>query len=554
MTHGSHLPNRRELVIIAVLLAFVVLLDIVPLFLYMVMGVEVVPARMMAVVAYIPFAAAFIYVHRRLHHLTLLHRIIFVTLVTMPAARLVQTLLVILVPEPGADGPVLPKMAWITLEMIGMVGIAVLFGALLVALLLADRIQSRLHDLIEDRRRAEEEVRTQAAEMRKMAMEADRANRAKSEFIAHISHELRTPFNGVLGMTELALDHCESAEQHDYLLGARQSARSLLALIDNLLDMSKVEAGKLELEERPFSPGALARELVSALQPLAGEKKLVLGLELAGNLPAAVVGDPLRMRQVLTNLLGNALRYTDAGSVHLELAAGVATDDLHRIIYIVRDTGIGIPAERLDSIFEPFTQADRDTSTRGGTGLGLSISDRIVRLMGGELEVESRMGEGSVFRFILDHSVPEGGTVESRESSEAVASELPPLRILVAEDNPVNRIVATKLLERDGHRVTEAKDGKEVLERVDEHHDLVLMDIRMPLMDGIEATLALREREQGTGRRVPVVALTASAFPEDRKRSLEAGMDAFLSKPISRDALRTCLAESVRYSSSEPVT
>ena len=374
---------------------------------------------------------------------------------------------------------------------------------------------------------------------------AEAANRAKSRFLANMSHEIRTPMNGVLGIAELLLATPLSEIQHKRLETLYRSGRELLDVINDILDFSKIEAGKLELRETVFDLQAMLGELVEAFATSAAAKGLALSTQISADVPLAVEGDLTRLRQVLINLLGNAIRFTDAGGVSLSVARG----DDGRIRFAVADTGVGLTADDCGRIFDAFAQADDSDSRRhGGTGLGLAISRQIVTLMGGEIGVDSKPGQGSTFWFVLPLRP---GHLPAPQPAPAVsAPTLQTLRghVLLVEDNSVNRMVAEAFLRRFGLQVSVAVDGQQAVDKTAEQRfDLVLMDCQMPNVDGFEATHLIRARESArqdgdSTPPLPIIALTANAFEADRERCLEAGMNDFVAKPFKQTELYATLA------------
>ncbi len=404
-----------------------------------------------------------------------------------------------------------------------------------------------------ERKRVEEE-------MRAARQKAEESDRLKSEFLANMSHEIRTPMNGVIGMTELVLETKLTDIQRDYLSSAHDSAESLMTIINQVLDFSKIEAAGIVLDMRPFD---LRQTLEESMKPfvLQGESKgVAVSWNVAEEIPVRLIGDEGRLRQVMNNLVGNAVKFTAKGRVDINVFLEQLNRTEHYLTlhFQVSDTGIGIPPDKLESIFHPFTQVDMSTTRRyGGTGLGLAISNELVRLMNGRIWCENNEHAGSSFHFIvqfnLDDDLPAKEQaqesvaaipVDATDADKQATSRTKSLRILLAEDSKVNQALASAMLGAWGHTVTMVNNGQEAVDswRASPHEfDLILMDVLMPELDGKEATAAIRRIEQETGQHIPIVAITALAMKGDREACLKAGMDDYISKPIRQLELQSVI-------------
>jgi two-component system, chemotaxis family, CheB/CheR fusion protein len=394
----------------------------------------------------------------------------------------------------------------------------------------------------EDMRRARDRAERLTVKLQDQTRILERANTAKDEFLANISHEIRTPVGEVIGMTDVLLQQDVPGPIREDLEIIRFSAGTILTLTNDLLDLSRIEQGKLELNIRTFSLKERVSTLVRPFEMVALNKGIKLEFIFGEDVPDRVKCDPDRVGQVLKNLLSNAMKFTERGSVTLLVQLIKGTDHLARLRFSVSDTGIGIPRKNQDRLFQPFTQIDPSFSKKfAGVGLGLAISKRLAELMGGEISVESEPGKGSTFTMTL---VTEKADEEARKTPASLTlPDIPPLSILIAEDNAVNRLFLRRALITAGHKVDEAENGKHALEMLkDNHFDLVLMDIQMPEMDGLEAMRRIRSGKNDKAD-IPIIALTAYAMKGDREKFLDNGMDGYVTKPVDFGELARVIAE-----------
>ncbi len=420
-------------------------------------------------------------------------------------------------------------------------GMYLLGGYLALTGLVTERLRRRSRQAVHAARalvgRLEQKTRdlqAQTEELRRAREQAEAASRAKSQFLAVTSHEIRTPMNGILGATELLAATPLTPAQQRYVRTVHHSATALLALIDDVLDLSRLETGRLTLTPEPVDLHALVAETVDLARVAARDKPVALAVDVAHDVPARVRADPRRLRQVLLNLLHNAVKFTERGSVRLEVSAlPVAGRDAASVRFSVRDTGIGIAAERLGELFVAFSQVDGSSTRRhGGSGLGLAIVRQLSEMMGGQVQVHSRPGVGS--RFWVDLPLPPAAAPAPPPAPAPATDDEVGAAVLVVEDDHVNQMVVEQMLLQLGCEVDLAADGEAARRAVArKRYDLVFMDCHMPVMDGYEAARRIRADEQGAGTRTPIVALTADALATDRERCFAAGMDGFMTKPVS---------------------
>lgn len=381
------------------------------------------------------------------------------------------------------------------------------------------------------------EIEDSRMELLKAKEIAEQSTQAKSMFLSNMSHEIRTPLNGIIGITEIMLR--ETGEQHirEMLNTVKYSADNLLGIINDILDFSKIEAGKVTFENIPFNLRQLLERLKEIMSFKAQEKKLDLNMTTDPNIPEMILGDKVKLNQILTNLLGNALKFTEKGFINLSVKILSTDKNNINLQFSVADSGIGIPANRIGSIFESFTQSSQTITRRfGGTGLGLTITKKLVELQGGEISVESKEGEGTVFRFMLSFGTTKAAGDNQKEASFKTFKKLDGLKILVVEDNVINQFVAVSVLKNWGVETAVCNNGEEAITKLSvEKYNLILLDLHMPVMDGYETCKIIRDPSSSVlDHQVPIIALSADAFIDNKNKVLEAGMDDFATKPINQ--------------------
>lgn len=431
-----------------------------------------------------------------------------------------------------------PQSVAIATVAIGFIGIGLLFGTL-IGVMKGKEASSERMDMSQSRLLEEIEIRkARETELIEARQEALRGIQAKDQFLSNMSHEIRTPLNGIIGLINILKSSELNEKDTNYLNAMDISAKSLLSLINKILDLSKINSEKLTLEKINFNLHETVDSVEQMFQLTAKEKGIFLRTIISPKVPKMVCGDPVRLNQIILNLMSNAIKFTNEGGVDLMVDLAGMTDDGPRLSIQVTDTGVGIPSNRIHAIFEPFTQANDETSRLyGGSGLGLTISKQLVELMGGDIQIESKEGKGTCFSFEIQLNHAQKSTVNSPNQS---LKQLTPIRndntrykILVAEDNPINQMVVSTLLEKQNFDVTVVPNGQEVIETIyKDHYDLILMDVQMPVMSGIDATRFIRKATESPLCHTKIIAMTASVMKQDLDACMDAGMDDYVPKPF----------------------
>lgn len=412
-------------------------------------------------------------------------------------------------------------------------------------------IRKRMRDAAVDQRLLREKVREKTRELEAEKERAEQSERVKEQFLANMSHEIRTPLNAILGMTRLLLDKEPRQDQLKYLNSIKHASDNLLVIINDILDLSKIEAGKVSFERIPFNLHQELQAVIETVKVNADEKGLALHLDVEPLVPAALSGDPYRLNQILLNLVGNAIKFTEKGSITIRAHVAGTSGDNVRLQFSVIDTGIGIARDKLEYIFDMFTQETSSTTRKfGGTGLGLAICKKLVELQGGSIDVQSEAGKGSIFNFYLTYRVAETSALPGDTGNIGLPKDrsLKDLRILLAEDNEFNQMVAVDTLESaiPGVHIDVARNGREAVEMVKaNNYHIVLMDIQMPEMDGHEATRTIRASHDKRINSIPIIAMTASVIKVEVDRCFESGMNEFVGKPFQVEELLDKIAKTV---------